>query len=134
MILALDYGDRFIGMAAAEPPDTPVHRRGTIDQSKQDAIKELQQMVVDDNINTVLIGMPISLSGEETEQTHKTLVFMEQLREALGAEVEVEGVDETLTSVEAAKNIATEGAAAKDEHAEAARIILADYLAAGGRL
>lgn len=134
MILALDYGDRYIGVAAAQPPDTPAHRRGVIDQKSENAVKNIQEIVLAETVDTVLVGVPIGLSGEETEQTYKSLSFIEKLREALGAEVEVEGVDETLTSVEAARNLAVEGAEVTQEHAEAARILLVDYLAQKDRL
>ena len=43
-------------------------------------------------------------------------------------EIEIEGVDETLTSVEARENLKLDGQGMKEEHAEAARIMLADYL------
>lgn len=134
MILALDYGDRYIGLAAGQPPETPVHRRGTIDQKSESAIKQIQEIVLHEGIHTVLVGVPIGLAGEETEQTHKSLVFIEKLRESLSAEVDVEGVDETLTSVEAAQNISREGVGKEHEHAEAARLMLIDYIAQQGRL
>ena len=54
--------------------------------------------------------------------------FIEELKEALGPDVDIESVDETLTSVEAEKVLRFEGGKKGDQHAEAARIMLDDYL------
>lgn len=115
-------------MAAAHPPDVPVHRLGVIDQKQENAIQKIQELVAQEHVSRILVGVPMGLGGDETEQTHKALAFMEQLRESLGLEVEVEGVDETLTSTEAARIVAAEGGKPEDEHAEAARLMLADFL------
>lgn len=85
-------------------------------------------MAQNEKAKKVLVGVPVSLSGKETEQTHKSLAFIEQLQAALGKEVSVESVDETLSTKEAQKMIAHDGSKPEDEHAEAARLILADYL------
>lgn len=128
MIIALDHGDRFIGIAGGDPPDIPAHRLGVIDQAKEDAIKHIQELVAQESVAKVLVGVPIGFGGEETEQTHKALAFMEKLRNSLGMEVEVEGVDETLTSAEAGRIVSAEGGSGTSEHAEAARLMLTDYL------
>lgn len=127
MILALDYGDRWIGLALGDPPHTPVHRYGVIDQKTTTATEHIRQIVLKEVVKKVLVGVPLSLEGNETEQTHKSLAFIEDLREGLSLGVEVVGVDETLTSVEARRVISYEGGNAEDEHAEAARLMLADY-------
>ncbi len=128
MIIAIDYGDRWIGLAAGDPPGTPTHRYGVIDQKNADALDGLNQIVLKEDVKKVLVGVPISLEGNETEQTHKTLAFVEKLREALGASVSIETVDETLTSIEAQRMLQHEGVDATQEHAEAARLMLEDYL------
>ena len=129
MILALDYGERYIGIAAADPPDTPVHRYGTIDQETGNVMSHLQSIVQREGVKKILVGIPAGLSGNETEQTHKNLAFVERLREALGPGISVEGVDETLTSAEADRVLRTEGGDMSDQHAEAARLMLVNYLA-----
>lgn len=128
MFLCLDYGDRYIGIAATDSEGKIPYRYGTIDQKMHSALHEIAQIVEKERIIKVLVGIPLSLEGNETEQTHKSLAFLEALRAKLGPNIEVEGVDETLTSVEAQRMIAHEGAKKEDEHAEAARLMLADYL------
>lgn len=128
MYLALDYGDRYIGVAATDIEGRIPYRHSVIDQKHQDALPQIRQVVAQEEAVKVLVGVPVNLEGEETQQTHKTLEFIELLRESLGDDVEVEGVDETLTSVEAQRVLRHEGGSDKDEHAEAARLMLSDYL------
>lgn len=128
MILCLDYGDRYIGIAATDRDARTPYRYGTIDQISLNAVEEVQNIVQKEGITKVIVGVPLSFKREETEQTHKTLAFMEKLRDILGEEVEVEGVDELLSSKEARRITQQEGSSKTDEHAEAARLMLADYL------
>jgi RNase H-fold protein (predicted Holliday junction resolvase) len=53
---------------------------------------------------------------------------MGRLQESVGLAVAIESVDETLTSVEAARQIRFEGGSQEDEHMEAARLMLESYL------
>lgn len=128
MYLCLDYGDRYIGVAATDSEGRIPYRYGTIDQRMQKALHEIQQIVEKEKVIKILVGVPLSLEGNETEQTHKTLAFIELLRAEVGPMAEVETIDETLTSVEAARLIRYEGGKKEDEHAEAARLMLQDYL------
>ncbi|MBI1833706.1 MAG: Holliday junction resolvase RuvX [Candidatus Andersenbacteria bacterium] len=128
MILAVDLGDRHVGMALGNPPEIPVHRYTTLDRKLKDALVEIAGIVEKEHVKTVIVGVPISLSGEETEQTYKSLAFLEQLTRKLHPDVEVESVDETLTSVEARRIISVEGGKPEDEHMEAARLMLVQYL------
>lgn len=128
MYLALDYGDRYIGVAATDIDGKIPYRHSAIDQKHQDALLHIKEIVLKEQAVKVLVGVPVNLEGEETEQTHKTLEFIEELREVLGESVDVEGVDETLTSIEAQRVLKHEGGDQKDEHAEAARLMLSDYL------
>lgn len=129
MILSIDFGDRFIGLAAGQPPDVPVHRYGVIDCRQHDALTTIAEIVEKERVSLVLVGVPMGFSGEETQQTHKSLAFIEQLQMKLHPNVDIQSVDETLTSAQASRIIAVEGANKTDEHAEAARLMLVDYLA-----
>ena len=115
-------------MAITDPDGRMALRHSTIDQKKENILGVVAQLMQEEGIEKVLVGVPISLSGEVTEQTHVSQSFIEQLRAALGAGVSVEGIDETLTSAEAARLIRAEGGKREDEHAEAARLMLVSYL------
>ncbi len=126
IMLALDYGARYIGMAANDYTGLP-YRYGTIDQKQEQALEKIQAIVTREKIEKILVGLPLNLDGEETKQTEVSKQFMGMVRKAL-PDISVEAVDETLTSVEAEKRIAFEGGNKADAHSEAARIFLEQYL------
>jgi putative Holliday junction resolvase len=128
VIIALDFGARYVGIAATDSDEKIAVRHSIIDQKQQALLPALQEVITHEKPRLVLVGLPISLSGNETEQTRTTRAFMEQLRAVVSPEIAIEPVDETLTSVEAERHVAFEGGDKALAHAEAARIILEDYL------
>lgn len=130
MILCLDYGERYIGVAISDIDTTIALRHSTVDQTRQDAFVYIRGIIMREGIRKILVGVPLSLQGRETQQTRLSRVFLGRLQAALSPEVDVESVDETLTSVEAESIIRDEGGAREDAHAEAARLMLAEYLRA----
>ena len=128
IILSLDYGERYVGVAVTDPDGQIALRHSFIDQTKQDALKEIILIVQNEKATKVLVGVPISLSGKQSEQSKSSLVFIDQLGVALGHDVTITGVDETFTSVEAERRLKAEGADHLQAHAEAARLMLDQYL------
>lgn len=128
MFLCLDYGDRYIGVAATDLAGKVPYRYSTIDQKKQDAIQSIKRIVEKESVGKILVGVPLNMANQETEQTRKTLAFIKRLTKALG--MKVERVNEILSSREAKRIIQDEGAHTTDEHAEAARIMLESYIKA----
>lgn len=99
-ILALDYGKRRIGVAISDPDQTVAFPRdiweGKTPEQVREAIKEL---VVSEKVETIVVGWPLALSGEETEQTRETERFIEDI----GTEVDipVERLDERWSTAQA---------------------------------
>ena len=129
-IIALDYGERYVGVALTDSDNRMALRHSVVDQKKQDIEKVLESLIEEEDVERVLVGVPLSLSGEETNQTHVSLQFIERMR-TLFEDVDIEGVDETLTSVEAERRIKSEGAKPIESHAEAARMMLEDRMRLG---
>jgi putative Holliday junction resolvase len=128
IIACLDYGERYVGVALTDPDGRLALRHSVIDQKKQDALVGIVALVEKEEVERVLIGLPVSLSGRESTQTLITQQFIERLREKLPSEIAIQNVDETLTSVEAERRVKAEGSPSSEAHAEAARIMLEDYL------
>jgi putative transcription antitermination factor YqgF len=128
MILAIDYGSRYVGLASTDPEGRLALRHSVIDQQHQDVFNALTKLINQERVAKILVGVPVSLDGEITDQTHVSLAFIEKLQACVGEAVEVISVDETLTSVEAEASVARDGVAKDEAHAEAARIMLAEYL------
>lgn len=127
--IALDVGDRYIGVAATDHTDAIAYRYATIDRTLLDPLIALADVVRAESIEKIIIGVPYHVEdGSETQQTQKTRAFIQELRSALPHTLTYIEVDETLTSSQAKSNIAVEGVSEKEEHAEAARMMLEEYL------
>lgn len=127
MYLSLDIGDRYIGLAATDIDGKLTYRYGTIDRKIAEAFLEIKKIVEKERISIMVVGVPIGLEGNETAQTKKTREFIQRLQQAF-PDVKIEETSEVLSSVEARANLAVEGGQDHLEHAEAARILLEDYL------
>ena len=125
-VLALDYGTARCGCAISDPTGTLVRPLAAVEPPDPARIAALAQEL---GAERVVVGLPISLSGEEGEQARLTRAFAEQLGNLI--EVPVETYDERLTTSMAARS-AREGASA-DQDSLAAAHLLESYLAAQER-
>lgn len=127
-ILALDVGDKRIGVAIASPIAKLARPHSVLLQD--DHIWEnLQNLVSNENVGVIVVGLPRSLRGEDTAQTRSAREFAAALSEKLGLLVTLQ--DEALTSRQAEAELRAGGKhfAKGDIDALAATYILEDYLA-----
>ena len=124
-ILALDVGDRRVGVALADSQIKIAVPYGSLERSDK-IIQQITELMLDHDINILVVGYPRNQSGEATKQTESVEQFAKKL-----AEVEIDAdlvfQDESLSSVEAERRLGR----VKDKgeiDAEAASIILQDYL------
>lgn len=127
-IIGLDVGTKRIGVSRADSAVRIAVPQCTIsvDGTEFDQIIRLARVY---DTKFFVIGLPRNLSGEETEQSRYTRDFAKKLKKAL-PEAKICFQDESLTSVEAEKNLKTckKGFKKGDIDAEAATIILQDFL------
>lgn len=127
-VLALDYGSARCGCAVSDPTGTivtpiePVLRPGT-----RRGLLSLAQLVHDRSVERVVVGLPLSLRGSDTEQTRETREFAEHLARRLGGDVPVEMHDERFTTRLAQR---MEGPFSASEDSRAAAHILESWLTA----
>jgi len=121
-VLALDHGTARIGCAISDPSGTLATPLPTIEPPEPRAVAELVEQY---NVERVVVGLPLHLSGEEGSQAALARTFCNELEAVL--EVPVEAYDERLTTrmAEASKR---EGAAAPPDSLAAAHLLQA-YLA-----
>ena len=102
-ILGVDYGDSRIGLAISDlnkiiaSPFKTIKNEG-IHQLKE----EFKNIIIDNEIEDIVLGLPISLSGKETKQTVKVRVFFKFLEDF---NVPVHMQDERLSSLSAKKSL-----------------------------
>ena len=75
----------------------------------------------------MIVGLPLSLSGGDSEQTRSARAFADKLRSALGPKIPVELYDERFTTTIASNNEGRES-----EDSRAAAVLLDDWLARFG--
>jgi putative holliday junction resolvase len=122
-VLALDHGSARCGVAISDPTGTlatPLDPLMAPDTRK--GLDRVRTLVEDTGAECVVVGLPVGLSGSDTEQTRAARAFAARLAEVL--KVPVELYDERFTTKIAAQ---TGGRAAEDSRAAA--VLLEDWLA-----
>lgn len=120
--LSLDYGDKNVGVAIAREGVMALGIK--ILANDKNLIGNIQSLAESEDVDVVVVGLPVKLDGAESAQTRKTQEFIETLRNNL-SKVKIETSDEKMSTLEAARNL-TDRKQKKD--AEAARIILQGHL------
>jgi putative Holliday junction resolvase len=123
--LALDVGDRRIGLAVGDDAHGLVrplrtHQRRSVVKD----VAELQRIAREEEVDALVIGLPLTLRGEEGHQAERVRRFA-AATEKLGLPVRL--YDERHTSSEARIR------GASDIDAGAATILLEDFLAQRAR-
>jgi putative holliday junction resolvase len=99
-ILAVDYGEKNIGLACSDELRLPVQPLPSIPNSgRSNLLKKLRKMAEELEIREVVMGMPINMDGTRGD----SCLRMEQLLEILqnGLKIPASGIDERLSTVEA---------------------------------
>lgn len=131
-IIALDVGEKRIGVAACDPMGIVVRPVGVVQaEPRERALAELQRIVHDEEAVTIVVGLPLTLRGEEGPQAKRVLDFVEALKGVLTIPFVMR--DERYTSVEAQRIIDERGGKRKKQRRGevdeiAATLILQDYL------
>ncbi len=128
MIIGLDYGDRYVGVALTDPDGEFTYRFKTIDQKKDDVMEEIGIVIEEESVKKIVVGMPKGLRDNETEQTKKTRDFVARLNNEWGDNVTIVEQTEIFSSAEARRIIQEENGRPEEEHAEAARLVLESYI------
>jgi putative Holliday junction resolvase len=122
-VLALDHGSARCGVAISDPSGTlatPLDPLMAPDTRK--GLQRVRALVDDTGAERVVVGLPVGLSGDDTDQTRAARAFAARLGEILTIPVEL--YDERFTTKIAAR---TGGSAAEDSRAAA--VLLEDWLA-----
>lgn len=134
-VLALDVGKARIGVAISDPDRTVALPAGTIRVvgGIQD-LRAVAELVELHEVAEVVVGHPLSLSGERGAAARHAEELAEGLRAVLDVPVHLQ--DERLSTVEAERGLAAAGARGRDRRRSvdqaAASIILRAYLDRAG--
>lgn len=118
-ILGLDYGDKKIGIAIADSENKLALPYKIIDNNN--FINQLKGICEKESIGKIIVGLPLALSGKDTEQTKKVKNIIKILKEEFVFPIGLE--DERMTSKLAGVMVGN-----KKDDVSAAAIILQSYL------
>jgi putative holliday junction resolvase len=106
-VLGVDLGSRRIGLALSDPTRTVASPLDVITRGKQhaDDHRAILAAARDNEARTIVVGLPLSLSGDIGPAARATLDEVEELRALAGDEFAVEVFDERLTTVTAERSL-----------------------------
>ena len=130
----LDYGSKTIGIAisdelgfTAQPVET-VERNG--ENKLRKSLARISEIVREKNIQKIVVGLPVNMSGKRGERVARTLEFVEKLK--LRVDIPIVMQDERLTTVEANEILRESGVRCEERKRYidqvAASIILKEYM------
>ena len=130
-LMGIDYGDARIGIAFSDLLQMLSNPHSIYASCGEDEdLNYLSNLAKQNDVETIVIGLPLCMDGEENERTAKTRQFGEKLASVSGIKVVFE--DERLSSYEAEEILKQNKIPPKDrkKHLDklAAAIILQSYL------
>lgn len=127
MYIGFDIGEKRVGVALGDPSVKVTWPVKTVEVT-QNIKQVLAELINDSNATKIVVGRPLNQSGDPTEQTKKVQQFVEQNLQDLGLPIFWQ--EESLTSVLAEERLknSKKNYQKHEIDAEAASIILQDYL------
>jgi putative pre-16S rRNA nuclease len=123
-VLALDYGSARCGCALSDPTGTLATPIDAIERpATRRGFARVVDLVRDRGAERVVVGLPLGLSGADTDQTREARAWAERLAAAVPVPVEL--YDERFTTAIAARSPDKR----TSEDSRAAAVLLEDWLA-----
>jgi putative Holliday junction resolvase len=121
-VMALDFGAARTGVAVSDPTGVLARPLCVVERAESEAgLAELARLVHDEDVERVVVGLPLTLRGGRGEQAAATERFVDVLKGAL--DVPVVYYDERFTT-----ELARRTTASAPVDALAAAHLLSDYL------
>ncbi len=129
--LAIDYGSKRVGLAISDPTKKIAKAYKTITNDSLDALLYcIKNEIKKNNVEKIILGLPIGMNGKNTPQTELVLKFNDMLKIFFSIPVILE--DERLTSLHAKKSLVFQGfkTTSNKENIDstAAALLLQNYL------
>jgi len=127
--LAIDYGTEHTGLAICDSAET-IASPLTVIQGQKELLKRIVEVVGSENVEAIVLGLPLNMDDSQGFQAKLVLQFAEQLKEHLRIPIHFQ--DERLSSFTAEGRLApaelTRGKRKKRLDAIAAAAILEAFL------
>ncbi len=104
-MIALDFGKARVGVAVTDELGVLAHPRAALDGTNRKALlAAIAEIATTERAGRVLVGLPLEMSGAAGPSAQRAARFAQAVADATGIEVEL--VDERLTTVEATRRLA----------------------------
>jgi len=128
--LGIDFGEKRVGLALSDRSNLIASPFKTINYiNENDLVNQLKKIVIENNIENFVLGLPINMKGEDTAQTKIVRKFKESLS---SLDLPIIYEDERLSSVSAKNSLMLQNIKTGHNKPEidktAAAIILQQYL------
>lgn len=130
-ILAIDYGQKRVGLAVTDPMQIIANSLDTV--SANEVLTYIASYIAREKVDKFVVGLPKQMNGTDSQSMQYIGPFVKKLRE-LFPDIELIYVDERFTSVLAHKTMLDGGLKKKDRQDKglvdriSATIILQTYL------
>jgi len=128
--IGIDLGSKRVGLALSDKMSMIASPYKTITyKNEQDLLNQLKSIIVDFKVKTIVLGLPLNMSGEDSDQTKKIRKFKTTLS-IFNIPIKLE--DERLSSVSAKRSLIMQDIKTGHNKSEidkrAAAIILQQFL------
>jgi putative Holliday junction resolvase len=108
-ILGIDFGSRRVGLAVSDPTATIAQPLPTLIRraGKRPPVAAVTRLAQEHQVVEIVLGLPLSLAGDETDWTAEVRAFGAKLADRAG--VPVFFIDERMTSVVAERTVRSLG-------------------------
>ena len=101
--LAIDYGNKRTGLAICDRQETIVSPLAVI-QDKNKLLKTIADTIRNENVEAVILGLPLNMDGSQGSQSKLVLQFAKQLKKIIDIPIHLQ--DERLSTFAAEEKIA----------------------------
>ena len=106
--LGIDFGTRRIGLALSDPTGTLASPLPFLENTGvKQVVSKLKQMVADQQIATIVVGLPRNMDGTYGPSAQKVQAFVTQIQPEISAKIITQ--DERLTTSQASRDLAQMG-------------------------
>ena len=96
-IIAIDYGERYIGLALKKNTITSPYAYKVLDSNSIDILDEIKQTLLEHKIDEIVIGYPIGLNAHETRMSNVVDEFIKNKLKSI-TNIPIHKIDERMTS------------------------------------
>jgi len=108
--LAIDYGTKQTGLAVCDRNETVVSPLAVL-PTRDNLLKRITEIIKQENIEAIVVGLPLNMDGTQGPQARRTIQFAEALKKQSNIAVHLQ--DERLSSFAAEDRLAASPLAKK---------------------